>query len=343
MESQSLTDAFEPGRLRLARELRGLSQAQLAGLIGLTPAAASQFESGSTRPSEETLSRISSLLAMPKAFFALPLVETHEGFFRSLRRTTVADRRRARAIAHVVHDACTQQLGEYLLPPLSLPTLPVRSLTANNNEIENLAIEVRRAWGVPAGPLLNVVELLEEHGLVVTRLPLETADVDAFSLPFKDRPVIVLGSDKNDRARSRFDAAHELGHLVMHGEEIWGMPEVEQQAHQFAAAFLMPREDIEFLLPTYIDWLTLFDLKQRWQVSLAALVMRAKTLERMSPTTYLTAVKAMSARGWRRVEPVSLGAPEKPRRLIELLSDDSLDQLTSVLPEDELRAVAFAS
>jgi Zn-dependent peptidase ImmA (M78 family) len=54
--------------------------------------------------------------------------------------------------------------------------------------------------------------------LVVIRLPLDTADVDAFSLPFHDRPVVVLGTDKNDRARSRFDAAHELGHLVAHGD-----------------------------------------------------------------------------------------------------------------------------
>lgn len=70
------------------------------------------------------------------------------------------------------------------------------------------------------------------------RLPLESADVDAFSLPFPDYPVVVLGADKNDRARSRFDGAHELAHLVLHGEQIWGVKEVETQAHQFAAAFL---------------------------------------------------------------------------------------------------------
>ena len=53
-------------------------------------------------------------------------------------------------------------------------------------------------------------------------------------------PVVVLGTDKNDRARSRFDGAHELGHLVVHGDQIWGVKEVEHQAHAFAAAFLMP-------------------------------------------------------------------------------------------------------
>ena len=67
------------------------------------------------------------------------------------------------------------------------------------------------------------------------RLPLDTADVDAFSLPFHDQPVVVLGADKNDRARSRFDAAHELGHLAAHGDQVWAVKEVEQQAHWFGA------------------------------------------------------------------------------------------------------------
>ena len=30
----------------------------------------------------------------------------------------------------------------------------------------------------------------------------------------------------------------------MHGDRVWGMKEVEQQAHAFAAAFLMPAADI---------------------------------------------------------------------------------------------------
>ncbi|MGO8957896.1 MAG: ImmA/IrrE family metallo-endopeptidase [Streptosporangiaceae bacterium] len=90
--------------------------------------------------------------------------------------------------------------------------------------------------------------------MLLIRLPLDTTDVDAFSLPFHDRPVIVLGADKNDRARSRFDGAHELGHLVVHGDQVWGVKEVERQAHAFAAAFLMPAEDIRDELPDRADW-----------------------------------------------------------------------------------------
>ena len=311
---------FEPIRLRVSRELIGLSQNQLAAKVCLSPAAISQFESGATRPSPETLDALGEALAVPVGFFSRHLAETHEGFFRALRRTTVTDRRRARSVAHVAHDLAIAAAAVGRFPPLDVPKIPVTALDTPIEDIEAIALRVRSSWDLPCGPLDDVVGLLEEHGVVVTRLPLDSADVDAFSLPFPDHPVVVLGSDKADRARSRFDGAHELGHLVMHGEQIWGMKEVEDQAHRFAAAFLMPANEIRDQLPTTVDWPRLFALKQQWQVSLAALLMRARTLGRMNERTYLTAVKTVSARGWRRREPVPLGAPEHPDLLTSFLS-----------------------
>lgn len=333
---------FEPRRLRLARELRRLSQADLAVKSDLTAAAVSQFESGAVRPGLNTQSVLADRLTVPHQFFELPFVDTHDGFFRSLRRTTVADRRSARAFAHIAHDIIALAAEQPVFPLASIPRLPSVSLSTRLPEIERLAIETRRAWNVPPGPAPSLVELLETHGVAVLRLPLGSADVDAFSLPFRDYPVVVLASDKNDRARSRFDAAHELGHLVMHGELLWGMPEIEKQAHQFAAAFLMPAGEIAAELPRRVDWPALFELKRKWQVSLAALLMRARTLERMTEATYLTAVKAASARGWRRLEPVPLGTPESPTGLARLLRGKSARELKAVFPADVLNVIAAA-
>jgi transcriptional regulator with XRE-family HTH domain len=251
---------FEPARLRLARELKAWSQTELSRQLGITSAALSQFESGAARPSHQTRALLSALLDVPAAFFELPLIDTHEGFFRSLRRTAVANRRKARAIAHIAHDLATHGDAAGQLPAPAVPRYPLTSVDADPVEAEAIAARVRQAWGIPPGPAPDMVGLLESHGVVVMRLPLGTADVDAFSLPFTDRPVVVLGSDKNDRARSRFDAAHELGHLVMHGEQVWGIPEVEKQAHRFAAALLMPRDDIYSQLPERADWPLLFEM-----------------------------------------------------------------------------------
>jgi Zn-dependent peptidase ImmA (M78 family)/DNA-binding XRE family transcriptional regulator len=333
---------FERERLRVARELAALSQNQLASRVGLSPGAISQFESGATRPGAESLSQLADALRVPVGFFSQPITETHEGFFRSLRRTAVSDRRRARSVAHVAHDLALAAAASGQFPGSAIPRILPSGLNADPREIEDIAQQVRRCWSVPDGPVEDVVSLLENHGVVVIRLPLGSADVDAFSLPFADHPVVVLGSDKDDRARSRFDCAHELAHLVMHGELIWGVKEVEDQAHQFAAAFLMPAEQIRGELPTTVDWQRLFSLKQRWQTSLAALLMRAKRLGRMSEGTYLTAVKAASARGWRRREPVPLGPPEQPTLLLKFLEATS-SPIRSYLPETIIDSIAAAS
>ncbi len=325
--------AFEPARLRLARELREWTQADLARRLDVTPAAASQFESGLTRPSPEMMRRLAAVLAVPQEFLRLPVVDTHEGFFRSLRRTSLSHRRRARAIAQLAHDV-TLAAGPGELPRVSVPRIPVSDLQAGRDEMEEVARRARAWLRLPPGPVRNVVRTIEDHGIVAIRLPLDTADVDAFSLPFPDRPVIVLGADKNDRARSRFDAAHELAHLIAHGEQVWGVKEVEQQAHQFAAAFLMPAGDIAHELPTRPDWPVLFDLKRKWQVSLAALLMRARALGRMSESQYLTAVKAASARGWRRIEPVPLGPPEEPAHFGRILASAAGQRAAAALPAD---------
>lgn len=334
--------AFVPARLRLARELAGWNQLLLAERAGLTPAALSQFESGAARPADNTKKRLSDLLSVPTGFFELPIVDTHDGFFRSLRRTGVADRRRARAVAYIAHDLATCGGASAQLPNPVIPRIPTTLTSVSSDDADAVAATVRAVWRVPRGPITNVVALLESHGIVVMRLPLDSSDVDAFSLPFSDRPVVVLGSDKNDRARSRFDATHELGHLVMHGEQVWGLPDVERQAHGFAAAFLMPKQDIASQLPPRPDWPRLFSLKRQWQVSLAALLMRARVLGRLSEADYVSAMKAASARGWRRIEPIPLGPPEEPRLLKTLLQGGTGGDCRGVLPRNVVQALAQA-
>lgn len=314
------TGTFQPGRLRLARELENISQSDLSGPADVTPAAISQFESGDAKPSGDTLRLLAKALSLPVEFLCLPMEETHEGFFRSLRKSSVAQRRRARSLARLVHDLAVAPGGDRVLAQLSLPRIPLDTLDVDSPLIADAARAVRSAWGLARGPVPDVVAVLERHGVLVLRLPLDAAEVDAFSLPFPGRPVVVLGADKRDRARSRFDAAHELGHLVMHGESVWGVKEVETQAHKFAAEFLMPAADIRVELPSRADWAHLFALKQRWHVSIAALLMRAKDLEVMSPAAYTTAMKGLSARGWRRTEPIQLGNPEGPMVTTELLN-----------------------
>lgn len=341
---------FNRHSLRTARELRGLTQTQLATGVGdLSPASISQFENGHSRPAAATLDRLAAELSMPVAFFAAPITagtdSDHDGFFRSLRSTTPRDRRQARALVEVVRALTIALEAVTVLPDLNLPRHPLTPETSGD-DIEDIAAAVRTHWNLAPGPVPDVIRCIERNGIVTTRVHTSLDKVDAFCVPYQDRPVIVLGADKGQRDRSRFDAAHELGHLVMHTVEDEGSKLAERQAHRFAAAFLMPAADIRHELPDKANWPRLVELKAKWQVSIAALLMRARTLEIMPANAYTQAYKFMSMRGWRKVEPGRLGAPESPvllRTAVDLAahSGHTLEALVehAGLPLDEVRAV----
>ncbi|WP_406722003.1 XRE family transcriptional regulator [Streptomyces althioticus] len=320
---------FDRARLRMARELRGLTQVQLAREVGaVTAASISQFENGHTKPATSTLRRLAVALRVPPSFFAAPArppaQDQVNGFFRSLRSTSPRDRQQALAYVHLAREITLELEKHVALPELNLPRIssdegqPLRS-----PDIEQAAAQIRNHWNVPPGPVQDVVRLLEMNGIVVVRFRVGVEKVDAFCVDFPDRPVIALGADKGLRDRSRFDAAHELGHLVLHGHTgKIGDKVTESQAHEFAAAFLMPADDIRSELPERLDWPAFLRLKAKWHVSLAALLVRAKTLGVMSEHTYTQGWKALSVRGWRKAEPGPLGNPEAPvllQRALELM------------------------
>lgn len=316
---------FAASRLRLARESRELTQKELAEAAGVSAAAMSQFEREAAKPSAATLNKIAGALEFPVQFFASGVALTADadhaldladgfGHFRSLRSVTATQRRRALSVTHLVRDVVGVLERHVRLPERDIPWLPMEDDTTNG--IEDRAAAVRHAWAVPDGPIDDALLLLERHGIVAARRSSDTRTVSAYSVPFTRHPVMVLDRRWAKRDRDRFSVSHELGHIVMHlSENRLAEATVEKQAHAFAAAFLMPAEQIRYQLPNKVDWPRLLQLKSRWQVSLAALLVRARTLEVMSESLYVQAMRTMSTRGWRTDEPGDLGAPEAPRTL----------------------------
>lgn len=322
---EQLRKAFDGDQLRVARELKRMTQAALARAAGeagrakLTAAAVSQFELGLAVPTTMTLAALATALEVDAEFLTTAAVDAEAelpAFFRSLRATSAQERKRARHQVQFVH-RLAQVLNDIVgLPARSLPCIPTDPYAEPRERAaaaEDAAAKVRKMLKLERGPVLDVIGCLEAHGVVCARLEFQEAKVDAFSVNFSDHPVAVLATDKAKWDRSRFDAAHELAHLVMH-EDAAGVAEAEKQADEFAAAFLMPASDIRAELPASADWRHLKALKAEWGVSIAALLRRAKTLEVMSDGAYVSATKVMSARGWRRHEPVNRH-PEVPTLL----------------------------
>jgi Zn-dependent peptidase ImmA (M78 family)/transcriptional regulator with XRE-family HTH domain len=310
-----IVQTFDPDRLRIAREASELLQRELAQQIEVSAAAVSQYENGHARPSPQTLQQIAGHLGYPVEFFAgdrpLDEAEAAAGFFRKLARAPARSRQRAKVLPLLLRDLVNTIERHARLPTVSIPRFDTRA-TTTRDEVERIAEQIRSEWKIPPGPAPHIVRLLESHGIVVIRPKAGSDALDAFSRWFPDHPVVVLYSDKGDASRARFDATHELGHLVMHRDAPRDSDWVEKQANWFAAAFLMPAADILPELPEVVSWPDYVRLKLRWGVSIAALVRRAHVLRRLSYADYQRAMKGLSARGWRKNEPSPIGKPEAP-------------------------------
>jgi Zn-dependent peptidase ImmA (M78 family) len=153
------------------------------------------------------------------------------------------------------------------------------------------------------------------------------------------RPLVLLSADKDNGYRSRFDLAHELGHLILHRHipragERDRHKMMEQQAHRFAGAFLLPAESFAHEVRTPVSLDDLLLQKRRWGVSVAAMLMRLRALGILDEDSAQTLFKRRSARWGARSEPGDADrAPERPRllrRSIDLLIESNIIALDAI-------------
>lgn len=311
--------AFDPRRLTLARWANELTKKELADRVGVSPASITQYEAGNTLPSPSVRAGLALACGVPAGYLdRVPGRRrpdfSSRSFFRSLRSTSQRERDRADALAEHVVDLVDTLNAHVKLPAADVPSLPVQR--GDRREIERIADTTRRDWNVPDGPIANVTRLLESRGIIVARLRSGGRRLDAFSRWFGDRPVVILWSDKSDKARSRFDAAHELGHLIMHSDADPLSLEQERQAHMFASAFLMPSAsvtgDLIHRAPTLTTWEDVLERRAHWGVSAKALLYRSREMGALAEVAFRRAMQNYNRHDIRSRDGAALGTPERP-------------------------------
>jgi Zn-dependent peptidase ImmA (M78 family)/transcriptional regulator with XRE-family HTH domain len=331
---------FDGSRLTLARHLAGLRKSDLAVRVDKSATAVAAWESGAKRPTASTVAQLALSLSVDPGFFAVRPDDiaalSTTPHFRSLRSTSQLARDQAFAYGQLAVDIATSLERHVELPDVDVPSLPVTVGPRKDDSPERAAQALRDQWAIGSGPVGHLVRLLEHRGVLVVFSPPQTAAVDAYSFDSRLRPVVVLNPIKLDYYRQRFDVAHELGHLIMHGDAEPGGRVVEEQAHRFASELLMPAAQIYDLLPATMGgnvWVSLAKLKEQWGVSMQALLYRARRLGRLGDVSYRNAMTTISARGWRRDEPGLISAIEQPSLLpkaVQLLDQEGIDEAALV-------------
>ena len=289
---------FNPSRLTLARKRRGLSKKELAESVDISPRMIVDYESGKRSPPESTAAELANALQFPPSFFEAATLEEPNldaVSFRSMSGLTASQRDRAIASATIGVGLSDWMSKRFRLPESRVPDF-------GDLDPESAAEAVRSLWNIGERPIRNVLHLLEAHGVRAFSLTDAARELDAFSFWRNGIAYIFLNTTKSGE-RGRMDAAHELGHLVLHRH---GGPQGkggEQQADRFASAFLMPHGDVLAHAPVVPDVDSLVRLKRKWKVSVAALNYRLHTLGLATDWQYRTACIEIAKRGYRTSEP----------------------------------------
>ena len=308
---------FNGNRLLLALESQGFTNVAFANLMDVNRSTVTRWinDTGFT-PKPDVLLKMSEALKVniewfyrePKA--SLQTVE----FYRSNASTTKLARNIAKSkllFSAEIYQIFSEWIG---FPELKLP----KSLTMNewyrldDKKIDELAKECRTLWGLGNEPIDNLISVAESNGIVVIKDELGTdasEHMDGVSAWYNDVPFVFIIKD-TPAVRSRFDLAHEIGHLIMHKaipiedynkKDIY--KKIENQAHRFANELLYPSEVAidELFYPSLERFI---QLKMKWLVSIQAILRKTRDLELVTEDEYIKFYKTISYKKWRKNEPL---------------------------------------
>jgi len=315
---------FTASRLTLARKRRGLNKTQLAEASDVLQRSITEYEAGRTVPEEETVRRLAKALRFPIEFFEGPELEVPEEqsvSFRSMASMKASQRDAARGAGAIAFE-----LQQWLDERFKLPIADIPDL--KGMPPEQASASLRERWGLGLQPIRSMVHLLELHGVRVFSLAEQAREVDAFSVWHGSTPFCFLNTIKSFE-HGRFDAAHELGHLVLHRH---GHPHgraAEQEANAFASAFLMPAQMVRAHVPRGASLPQLIQLKKTWNVSVAELAHRSHDVGLLSDWLYRGLCIEMGRLGYRTNEPSPMPNRETSQvlnKIFTALRDDGLSK-----------------
>lgn len=292
-------------RIRQAREFKGLTQTQLANAVGVKQAAISEIEYNEFAPSEDLLEKIANQTGFLPSFFE---VEPSDNLsfgtlnYRARISATAREETMVYQYANLLYQQITRLCLDVFMPPNKLPQL-------QNTPTKKAVRITRDELGLTQDePIKKLIHTIENNGVIIINIPRSMPKIDAFSTWAKfdeERPLIALLAGR-PMDRIRFSIAHEVGHLVLHRSIKPSLKIIENEANEFASAFLLPEQTMREEIKSPVTLTTLAKLKLRWGVSMQTLIMRAYGLRIITQRQAKYLFSQMSAQGWRTREPSNL-------------------------------------
>ena len=232
-------------RLKSAREMKGLSMAELSDTMGNTvsPQAIYKYESGKMLPNANILKLLADALKLPiDYFFKEYNVSLCNIEFRKKASLLVKDRKAIETTSldrvekyFEILDICGENLIGFRKES---------KIISSREDVIDLALNIRKEHALGDGPIHSVLQFLEKLGIIVIVITNSNHKFDGLSGIANNTPVIVLNSEL-PAERMRFTALHELGHLIMNFDNSIDSKECEKLCNTFASELLLPAQKLE--------------------------------------------------------------------------------------------------
>ena len=332
-------------RLRSAREMKYLSMAALSHLLGgaVSPQAIYKYEAGKMLPGSGLLAELSKVLDVPVDFFFRPFNVSISGIeFRKKSKLGVKERR---SIEGLSADRVERYVEIEDISGLKHYNQMLRFPVKDENDVLGAVRDLRNNWGLEQYGIVNVIKLLEDHGVIVIEFE-AGKDFDGLSGRANDIPVIVLNKNFPSAERRRFTALHELGHLVMDIDEQTDDRRVESLCNLFASEMLLPREafkkEVGDIYHRQISLSEFAEVQRKYGISIDALMYKAKETQMIPESKYRSYFILKSSRpAFKKYAEDSRIADEHSERFDTLVFDALSRDLISVSKASSLLDMPF--
>ncbi len=323
--------------LKRLRSSRGFSQGDLAKKAGLSRIAYSNVENGKANPRVSNLQQIANVLQVSIQDLVTPVPNVGQLRFRC---KTMSTGRKKSSRDQIVADIAFwlrdySGLEERLEKKYSHVLKGIRA-----NDPQEYAAKVRAVLKIKDDePINDICGLLEHYDFKIKFIKSDLKEF--FGLSAFDQhhnPAIVVNVREGISVeRQIFTVAHELGHIVMHGESFKANEtnqKEEEEATKFASYFLMPEKALRKSLEENkgLHWLqNILHIKRFYRVSFKTVILRLIDFlgidkERIWPSFYREYQKQYNEKIKDNREPKPLDPLDFVEERLSALTKEALDK-----------------
>ncbi len=276
-------------RLKNARIMKGLSMDELCQKMdnSLSKMAISKYENGKSMPNSTVLISLAKALNVSVEYFFRPSVFSVESIH--FRKKASLPQKKISSLKEVISDFAERYIEIEDICAVENPfAYSDYKGIKQKEDVLNAALKIRQSWNLGQDGIVNIIELLEEHGIKVLEIE-ASAKFDGLSTIINEKhPIIVLNKDFSSE-RKRFTALHELGHIVLQFDDSIEEKEQESLCNAFANEMLIPQSAFVKQLGSSrhdISYVELQSMQKQFGISCDALMFKAKDLGVISEQRY---------------------------------------------------------